>query len=125
MRGTSGVALASGVYWYLKYFCNTSVTWGENGSGDNLVRLRSHLRFRSFFAVCNQLIQLTNHLPFFPEASRVAAPHHAGARHESARTLALLHECLHSLLLVRLVGLGALGARDRLVTKQGEQWRDH
>jgi alpha-N-acetylglucosaminidase len=41
VRGSSGVALASGVYWYLKYYCNASVTWGENGTGDNLVRRRA------------------------------------------------------------------------------------
>ena len=38
VRGSSGVALASGLYWYLKYYCNASVTWGENGTGDNLVQ---------------------------------------------------------------------------------------
>ena len=38
VRGSSGVALASGLYWYLKYYCNASVTWGENGTGDNLAR---------------------------------------------------------------------------------------
>jgi hypothetical protein len=42
VRGSSGVALASGLYWYLKYYCNASVTWGENGTGDNLVRTTHH-----------------------------------------------------------------------------------
>jgi alpha-N-acetylglucosaminidase len=36
IRGSSGVALASGAYWYLKYYCNASVSWGEEGSGDNV-----------------------------------------------------------------------------------------
>jgi alpha-N-acetylglucosaminidase len=31
--------LASGVYWYLKYYCNASVSWGEEGSGDNVAFL--------------------------------------------------------------------------------------
>jgi len=36
VEATTGVALASGFYWYLKYYCNCSVTWGVNGSGNNL-----------------------------------------------------------------------------------------
>jgi len=37
VRGSSGVALASGVYWYLKHLCNASVTWGNHRTGDNLI----------------------------------------------------------------------------------------
>ena len=36
IRGNNGVSLASGFNWYLKYFCNCSVSWGRNGSGDQL-----------------------------------------------------------------------------------------
>ena len=34
--GTNGVALAKGFYWYLRKYCNATVTWGSNGTGDNL-----------------------------------------------------------------------------------------
>jgi hypothetical protein len=36
IQGSSGVALASGLHWYLKYSCNCSVSWGVAGSGNNL-----------------------------------------------------------------------------------------
>lgn len=42
IRGNTGVALASGLNWYLKYSCNASVSWGRDGSGNNL-RLPSPL----------------------------------------------------------------------------------
>lgn len=42
IRGNTGVALASGLHWYLKYSCNASVSWGRDGSGNNL-RLPSPL----------------------------------------------------------------------------------
>ena len=35
IAGTSGVALASGVYWYLKSLCGCSVTWGAGQNGTN------------------------------------------------------------------------------------------
>ena len=35
-RGNNGVALASAFNYYLKYFCNCSISWGRNGSGDQL-----------------------------------------------------------------------------------------
>ena len=35
--GTTGVALAKGLYWYLRKYCSMTVTWGQNGTGDNLV----------------------------------------------------------------------------------------
>ena len=44
--GTSGTALSNGLYmWcfplpsqrrYMKYYCKSSLSWGENGTGDNL-----------------------------------------------------------------------------------------
>ena len=36
LRGNSGVALASALNHYLKYWCHCSVTWGRNGTGDQL-----------------------------------------------------------------------------------------
>ena len=42
LRGNTGVAIASGLNHYLKYWCNCSVTWGRNGTGDQ-VRLPSPL----------------------------------------------------------------------------------
>jgi alpha-N-acetylglucosaminidase len=64
VRGSSGVALASGLYWYLKYHCNASVTWGESGTGDNLVlpnplpqvatevSMNAPVRWRYYMNVC-------------------------------------------------------------------------
>ena len=42
LRGNNGVALASAFNYYLKYFCNCSISWGRNGTGDQL-RLPSPL----------------------------------------------------------------------------------
>ena len=36
IRGNSGVALASGLHWYLKYSCNASFSWGRDGSGNQV-----------------------------------------------------------------------------------------
>lgn len=36
ISGSTGVSLASGLNWYLKYFCNCQVSWGRNGSGNQL-----------------------------------------------------------------------------------------
>ena len=36
LRGNNGVALASAFNFYLKYWCNCSVSWGRNGTGDQL-----------------------------------------------------------------------------------------
>ena len=36
LRGNNGVALASALNYYLKYQCFCSVSWGDNGSGDQL-----------------------------------------------------------------------------------------
>ena len=36
LRGNNGVALASAFNYYLKYFCNCSISWGRNGTGDQL-----------------------------------------------------------------------------------------
>ena len=33
IRGNSGVSLAAGLGWYLKYYCNASWTWGREGTG--------------------------------------------------------------------------------------------
>ncbi len=35
-RGNNGVALASAFNYYLKYYCYCSVSWGLNGTGDQL-----------------------------------------------------------------------------------------
>ena len=42
LRGNNGVAFASAFNYYLKYFCNCSISWGRNGTGDQL-RLPSPL----------------------------------------------------------------------------------
>ena len=36
LRGNNGVALSSAFNYYLKYFCNCSVSWGRNRTGDQL-----------------------------------------------------------------------------------------
>ena len=46
VEGTSGTALANGLYMYesdlriiqryLKYYCNTTLSWGEDGTGDHI-----------------------------------------------------------------------------------------
>lgn len=46
VKGTSGTAMANGLYmlawleWitarYLKYYCNTTLSWGEDGTGDHI-----------------------------------------------------------------------------------------
>lgn len=36
VRGNSGVAIAAGVHWYLKYYCNASIAWGKQASGNQL-----------------------------------------------------------------------------------------
>ena len=36
LRGNNGVALASAFNYYLKYFCNCSISWGRDGTGDQL-----------------------------------------------------------------------------------------
>ena len=35
-RGNNGVALALAFNYYLKYYCNCSISWGRNGTGDQL-----------------------------------------------------------------------------------------
>lgn len=36
LRGNNGVALASAFNFYLKYNCNCSISWGRDGTGDQL-----------------------------------------------------------------------------------------
>ena len=36
LRGNNGVALASALNFYLKYDCDCSISWGRDGSGDQL-----------------------------------------------------------------------------------------
>ena len=36
LRGNNGVSLAMALNYYLKYMCNNSVSWGRDGSGNNL-----------------------------------------------------------------------------------------
>ena len=36
LSGNNGVALASAFNYYLKYYCNCSISWGRNGTGDQL-----------------------------------------------------------------------------------------
>ena len=36
LRGNNGVALASALNFYLKYNCNCSISWGRDGTGDQL-----------------------------------------------------------------------------------------
>lgn len=64
VRGNTGVALAGGLNWYLKYHCNMSVSWGVDGTGDQLrvpvvwprvtapVRMESPVRYRYYMNVC-------------------------------------------------------------------------
>lgn len=64
IQGSSGVALASGLHWYLKYSCNCSVSWGVAGSGNNLalpsrlpalskpLAMQSPVKYRYYLNVC-------------------------------------------------------------------------
>ncbi|XP_062511112.1 alpha-N-acetylglucosaminidase-like isoform X2 [Corticium candelabrum] len=64
IRGNTGVAMASGFNWYLKYYCNCHVSWGVNGTGDQLnvptplprvtqkVRIESPVKYRYYMNVC-------------------------------------------------------------------------
>jgi hypothetical protein len=36
IAGTSPVALAQGVLWYLKYYIHASISWGREGTGDQV-----------------------------------------------------------------------------------------
>ena len=36
LRGNNGVAMSSALNHYLKYYCNCSVSWGREGTGDQL-----------------------------------------------------------------------------------------
>ena len=36
LRGNNGVSLASALNFYLKYSCNCSISWGRDGTGDQL-----------------------------------------------------------------------------------------
>ncbi|KAK8805603.1 hypothetical protein WA158_002259 [Blastocystis sp. Blastoise] len=36
IRGSDPVAMATGLHNYLKYYCNSSITWGENGTGNSI-----------------------------------------------------------------------------------------
>ena len=53
-RGNNGVALASAFNYYLKYFCNCSISWGREGTGDQL--------------------RLPNPLPMPQEATKIVFP---------------------------------------------------
>eukprot|EP01124_Arcella_intermedia_P007631 TRINITY_DN14704_c0_g1_i1.p1 TRINITY_DN14704_c0_g1~~TRINITY_DN14704_c0_g1_i1.p1 ORF type:complete len:811 (-),score=189.15 TRINITY_DN14704_c0_g1_i1:54-2486(-) len=64
LRGTTGVALASAFHWYLKYYAHCSVSWGVDGTGDNLklpsplpqvptkVAMTSPVKYRYYMNVC-------------------------------------------------------------------------
>jgi alpha-N-acetylglucosaminidase len=68
IRCNSGVACASGFYWYLKHSCNASISWGEEGSGDHVkfldalatlppvldapVRIQASVPLRYYMNVC-------------------------------------------------------------------------
>eukprot|EP00762_Andalucia_godoyi_P000935 ANDGO_03742.mRNA.1 Alpha-N-acetylglucosaminidase len=62
IKGSSGVALATGLNWYLKYFCNIQISWEYNLAlglmSDALppipepVRMETRLAFRYYMNVC-------------------------------------------------------------------------
>ncbi|EGD83338.1 lysosomal alpha-N-acetyl glucosaminidase [Salpingoeca rosetta] len=64
IRGNTAVAMSSGLYWYLRYYCNSQVTWGVNDSGRQInvsaqlpvvkpmVRKVNQVRFRYYMNVC-------------------------------------------------------------------------
>ena len=66
VRGSTTSSLASGVLWYLKYTANASVSWGVDGTGDNLngvraavklpapkpLRVESKAKWRYYMNVC-------------------------------------------------------------------------
>jgi len=45
IRGNSGVALASGFHWYLKYTLNASIAWGRNGTGNQVATAQAYSAF--------------------------------------------------------------------------------
>eukprot|EP00118_Oscarella_pearsei_P005009 m.22289 g.22289 ORF g.22289 m.22289 type:complete len:807 (+) comp28318_c0_seq2:22-2442(+) len=64
LRGNTGVALASALNWYLKYYCYCEVSWGNNGTGDQLnvpsplpqpkqkERMESPVKYKYYMNVC-------------------------------------------------------------------------
>jgi alpha-N-acetylglucosaminidase len=63
LRGNNGVALASALNFYLKYDCDCSISWGREGSGDQLnlpqplprpgfLRMVSPVKHRYYLNVC-------------------------------------------------------------------------
>eukprot|EP00823_Brevimastigomonas_motovehiculus_P005788 TRINITY_DN436_c0_g1_i1.p1 TRINITY_DN436_c0_g1~~TRINITY_DN436_c0_g1_i1.p1 ORF type:complete len:837 (-),score=242.95 TRINITY_DN436_c0_g1_i1:239-2749(-) len=64
ISASSGVALASGLNYYIKYFCNGHFSWGVNGTGNQLnlptplpkigtaVRIESPVQYRYSWNVC-------------------------------------------------------------------------
>ena len=71
LRGNNGVSLASALNFYLKYYCNCSISWGRNGTGDQLrlpqplplpeskVRVVSPLKYRWEFCFMYDCIEVT------------------------------------------------------------------
>lgn len=45
IRGNSGVSLASGFHWYLKYTLNASIAWGRNGAGNQVATALAYSAF--------------------------------------------------------------------------------
>lgn len=67
IRANSGVSMASGLGWYLKYYCNSSFSWGRQGTGNLIqlnaqmptiplpqsrVRIVSPVKYRYYYNVC-------------------------------------------------------------------------
>jgi alpha-N-acetylglucosaminidase len=67
LRGNTGVALASALHWYLKYYCGASIGWGRDGTGNQLAsvpapgklplpasvyRAASNVKYRYYYNVC-------------------------------------------------------------------------
>ena len=64
LKGNTGVSLASAFNFYLKYYCSASISWGRNGTGDQLslpyplplpktpVRVVSPVKYRYYMNVC-------------------------------------------------------------------------
>lgn len=55
LRGNNGVALASALSWYLRYYLNASVSWGRNGSGNQLTTVGDPASFPRPASVLRQV----------------------------------------------------------------------
>src|SRR5690606_23833946 len=85
ITGNTGVSLAMGLNWYLKYYANCSFSWGWDGSG-NQVCPRSLFTWRASRLIFLCVAQPSFHYP---------ATTKWWCYYDHAKQVSLLYECLH------------------------------